>query len=98
MTSTDNENDEKLDLSLSATWLKRDSQLSILYPPLPDDYFEGKDVDELLKRPSTNPIDTIVDTYNNLPVKPYIRRRDLNAGDESAKSKHAWEIGIKFDF
>lgn len=98
MTSTDNENDEKLDLSLSAAWLKRDSQLSMLYPPLPDDYFEGKDVDELLKRPSTNPIDTIVDTYNNLPVKPYIKRRDLNAGDESAKSKHAWEIGISFDF
>ena len=94
----DHADDEKIDLSLSAAWLKRDSQLSMLYPPLPDDYFEGKDVDEMLKRPSTNPIDNIVDAYNNLPVKPYIKRRDLNDGDESAKSKHAWEIGIKFDF
>ena len=90
--------DEKVDLSLSAAWLKRDNQLSMLYPTLPDDYFEGKDVDEMLKGPSTNPIDNIVDTYNNLPVKPYIKRRDLNDGDESAKSKHVWEIGIKFDF
>jgi hypothetical protein len=45
-----------------------------------------------------NPIEKVVDKYNSLPVKPYIKRRNLNCDDEQAAEKAAWEIGISIDF
>lgn len=91
------DNDE--DLTLWGYYKKQDnSDLSLLYPELPKDYFRDKgDVFEKRK----NPIEKVIDEYNNLPIKPYIKKRDLNNTDDAPgenKPVDAYEIGIRIDF
>lgn len=69
-----------------------------LYPSLPDNYFDGKDIDAILKKQPTNPIDKMVKKYIESPIKPYIKRRDLNGCEEDHPEKMAWEIGISVSF
>lgn len=69
-----------------------------LYPPLPDNYFDGKDVDAILKKETTNPIARMVKKYIESPIKPYIKRRDLNGCKEDHPEKMAWEIGLSVSF
>ncbi len=88
---------EKVILSFKDMIGKNDAARELLFPPLPDNYFEGKDMDQILQKP-LNPIEKVVDKYNSLPVKPYIKRRNLNCDDEQAAEKAAWEIGISIDF
>ena len=61
--------------------------LSVLYPPLPSDYFKDKG-------------DVLVPIWphHRRRVVPYIRRRDLNASEDGGKPVYAWEIGIKGTF
>lgn len=69
-----------------------------LYPSLPDNYFDGKDIDAILKKEPTNPIDRMVKKYIESPIKPYIRRVDLNEGDGDCPENSAWEIGVEVSF
>lgn len=69
-----------------------------LYPTIPDGYFDGKDIDAILKKQSSNPIDRMVKKYIESPIKPYIRRRNLNSGEDDCPEKTAWEIGISISF
>ena len=69
-----------------------------LYPYLKDNYFDGKDFDQIFKKQPSNPIDKMVKKYLDAEVKPYIRRKNLNEDDPDAPAKNAWEIGIKFEF
>lgn len=79
--------EEHVDLTLFDYYQnKKDSDLLLLYPELPSDYFE-KNGDPFQKE--KNPIQQAVDKYNDLPVKPYVRKN---------KQTNAYEIGIRFDF
>lgn len=70
----------------------------LLFPPLPDDYFKYNDC---LQFDDRNPIEKAIDAYNNAPIKPYIKRRQLGGDgdplDDEAR-KAGWEIGINFTF
>ena len=86
------------DYALSyVNWLASldDNDISALYQPLPNDYFADKP--NALKK-QLNPIDAAVKKYIDAPIKPYIRRKDLNEGDIDAPEKNAIEIGVKFEF
>ena len=76
--------------------LSNDSNLSLLYPSLPDNYFEN--LPDSVFKPNPNPIESLFKKYNDMPIKPYITRKNLNAGDDDAPAKKAWEIGIKIVF
>ena len=69
-----------------------------LYPSLPDNYFDGKDIDAMLKKEPTNPVSRMIKKYIESPIKPYIKRRNLNDGEESCPEKTAWEIGLSVSF
>lgn len=88
---------ENIPLSFKDLYEQYDnSMLSALYPKMPENYFEDKDL--LLIENDKNIIDKFVD----LPIKPIIRKIDLNNGQDTIgkenKSKTAWQIGISFDF
>lgn len=92
---TSSQND--IDLTLNVQHDKHTSDLSLLYPPLPDKYFEEKE-NPFMKKSAFN---KAFDFYDNLPVKPYIKQRNLANGmsdEECGGSKHALEIGIGFSF
>lgn len=69
-----------------------------LYPSLPDNYFDGKDIDAMLRQEPTSPIARMVKKYIESPIKPYIRRVDLNEGDGDCPENSAWEIGVEVKF
>lgn len=45
-----------------------------------------------------NPAEKILDGYNSLPVRPFVKRENLNKADDTAPERHAWEIGVEIDF
>lgn len=96
---SENNKQENEEEKLPTLWdtLSNDD-MSKLYPYLKDDYFSGKDFDQIFKKELSNPIGRMVKKYLDAEVKPYIRRKNLNEGDPDAPAKNAWEIGIKFEF
>lgn len=56
------------------------------------------EVPEGILEDERNPVEKILDGYDSLPVRPFVRRENLNNGDDTAPEKHAWEIGVEIDF
>lgn len=84
---SETQTEEHVDLTLFDHYQnQKDSDLALLYPELPSDYFE-KNGDPFQEEKS--PIRKVIDKYNDLPVKPYVRK---------SKQSNAYEIGIRFDF
>lgn len=89
--------DEKIILTLAEQFeqiQKEQSNLSALYPPLPDDYFEKHPIEFAKEK-------NIIDKYRDLPIQPFIRKIDLNdkeGTDEENKLHNAWQIGLNFEF
>ena len=71
---------------------------SALFPYISTDYFSDEELDEIFKPQPRNAIDETIKAYNESPIKPFIRRRNQNEGDEYAPEHNTWEIGIKFEF
>ena len=73
-----------------------DGSYAKLFPPLPDNYFDKLSDTVFQKQPHT--LKQLLDKYESLPVKPFVRQKNLNEGDESAPEKNILEIGLSFDF
>lgn len=73
-----------------------DGSFAKLFPPLPDNYFDKQPDTVFQKQPSK--LKQLLDKYESLPVKPFVRQKNLNEGDESAPEKNILEIGLSFDF
>jgi len=90
--------DPDFDLTLEAMLGKKenDNDLSLLFPPLSPTYFKDKP-DALVSKDKN-----IIERYNDSPMKPYIKKRDLSDPFDDhhleGGNKNAWEIGIKFSF
>lgn len=69
-----------------------DDNIDKLYPSMPD-----KEIEHYADNVMFNP-KNLVDSYNDLPIKPIIRSVDLNCGQDELKPKTAWQIGFEFDF
>lgn len=71
---------------------------SLLYPELPNDYFEnGEDAFDKTE----NDLQSIIERYENAKIKPYINAVDFNNENSKPyenKPKIGCEIGIKFSF
>lgn len=79
--------EDRVDLTLFDYYQnQKDPNLSLLYPELPSDYFE-KNGDPFQEE--KNPIRKAIDMYNDLPMKPYVRKSKQTSG---------YEIGLRFDF
>jgi len=73
--------------------LEKDCMLSSLYPPLPEGYFDGKDLDRILtpeKNEKTWGISVGVENLNEIGADP-MSRQDI-------KPKSAVKIGLWFKF
>ena len=97
-TSESNKQEEQ---KIKTLWdsIEENSEIyDLLYPPLPDNYFDDVDLNQLAEIEPKNPIDKMVKKYADAKIKPYVRRTDLNDGNDDAPPKNVWEIGVKIDF
>lgn len=87
--------DENVMLTLEELYKEEQPLLSLLYPELPENYFDDK-TDIFVKEKN------IIDKYNDAKIKPFIRKIDLNSigarEDENLAPNSAWQIGINFSF
>ena len=106
--STENEtsiilsNDLDYDLTLQSALSKQDnSDLSLLFPPIAPDYFKDKP-NALTRDGLASKVNDALDAYENLPIAPYLKKRDLSDpfGEHNYEggNKGAWEIGLRFNF
>lgn len=76
-----------------AQWQFTDEQISaaeLLYESIPDKY------DNIMFKDKTLP-EQFIDTYNELPVQPFIKKINLNS-DPDAHAKNAYVIGVNIPF